>query len=137
MSVRPTLVANDSGVYQAPADLADLRARAVQTGASWADLDLASVRDKASLLRVFAGALAFPAGFGQNWDALHDSLQDLAWLPAAGHVLHLRNIAGARQALRREWDTLLDILHQSAGFWQARKPFVVIVDGIGDLPAWL
>jgi RNAse (barnase) inhibitor barstar len=137
MSARPALAASDSGVYQSPADVADLRARATEIGATWTPVDLGSVRDKASLLRRFADALAFPADFGRNWDALNDSLQDLSWLRANGHVLHLCNIGGVRQALDGEWDTLLDILHEAANFWKSRKPFVVIVDGIRDFPPWL
>lgn len=137
MSTRPALAASDSGVYRSPPDIADLRARATQIGASWTDVDLGSVRDKPSLLGALAGALAFPPDFGRNWDALYDSLQDLAWLPANGHVLHLRNIGGVRQALGGEWDTLLDILHRTANFWKTRKPFLVVVDGIRDLPEWL
>jgi RNAse (barnase) inhibitor barstar len=137
MNGRPALIPGDSGVYQSPTDLADLRRRATQIAALWTSVDLASVRDKESLLGALADALAFPPGFGRNWDALYDSLQDLAWLPPNGHVVHLRNVDGARQALGGDWDTLLDILHRTANFWKARKPFLVIVDGIGDLPAWL
>jgi RNAse (barnase) inhibitor barstar len=136
MNTRPALAASDSGVYRSPADIADLRARATQTGATWIHLDLGSVHDKASLLRALANALAFPPDFGRNWDALNDSLQDLSWLPPNGHVLHLCNIGGVRQALGGQWDTLLDIFHKAATFWKSRKPFVVIVDGSSDLPAW-
>jgi RNAse (barnase) inhibitor barstar len=136
MSARPALAPGDSGVYASPVDISELRTRAEQIGASWADVDLTLIRDKATLLRAFGDALTFPPEFGQNWDALYDSLQDLAWLPASGYVLRLRNIAGARQALGAEWDTLLDILHKSASFWKTRKPFIVIAEGVRDLPAW-
>jgi RNAse (barnase) inhibitor barstar len=127
----------DSGVYRSPPDVSALRARAAQSGAAWVDIDLGSVRDKGGLFAVLARALAFPADFGRNWDALNDSLQDSACMPASAYVLHLRNGEAARQALGREWDTLLAVVRESARFWKTRKAFVVIVDASTDLPPWL
>ena len=137
MSASSTLPPEKSGVYRSPDDVSDLRKRAVESGAAWVEANLAAVRDKAGLMRAIAGAFGFPQWFGQNWDALSDSLQDLAWLPATGYVLHLRNASAARQALGAEWETLLQIARESASFWKNRgRPFIVLVDRADALPTW-
>jgi hypothetical protein len=40
-------------------------------------------RTTAAFFDEVAAALQFPPHFGENWDALHDSLCDLSWLPTA------------------------------------------------------
>jgi hypothetical protein len=64
-------------------------------------------------------------------------LQDLSWRPAAAYVLHVADAAHARATLGAEWQTLLEILTESAMYWKSRgKSFVVLIDGAGDLPQW-
>ena len=84
-----------------------------------------------------ARAVAAPAGFGANWDALADSVQDLGWRPAPGYVMHIRHSEGARAALASEWVRFMQILKETAKAWAMHgKPFVVIVDDAADLPLW-
>ncbi|WP_329787159.1 barstar family protein [Lentzea sp. DG1S-22] len=45
------------------------------------------VSEKKAAIAAIAEALDFPEWFGQNLDALHDSLTDLSWLPEGEHVL--------------------------------------------------
>ncbi|WP_053737829.1 barstar family protein [Nocardia sp. NRRL S-836] len=45
------------------------------------------VSEKKAAIRAIAEALSFPSWFGQNLDALYDSLTDLSWLPAGKYVL--------------------------------------------------
>ncbi|MET9626202.1 barstar family protein [Lentzea sp. NPDC006480] len=45
------------------------------------------VSEKAAAISAIAAALDFPSWFGQNLDALYDSLTDLSWLPAGEYVL--------------------------------------------------
>ena len=137
MSAPSKILPERSGLYRTPLDLSELRAQAVAKGAEWLEADLGAVRDKAGLLSVLAAALRVPAGFGANWDALADSLQDLSWRTAPGYALHLRHAERARQALGPEWDRLIDVLRLSAHAWRQRgKPFIAIIDGAQELPAW-
>ena len=88
---------------------------------------------KEGMLARIAQALAFPAWFGGNWDALEDCLGDLSWSAASGHVLLLEH-AGALQADER--GILIDILRSAASSWAERKRpfFAVFLDGEATLP---
>ena len=137
MSTPLKLEPDDSGVYATPADSADLRKRAMAGEVACKEVDLAAVRSKEELMRAFSKALDFPHHFGENWDALEDSLGDSDCLPLAGYVIRLREATPAQRALKGDWDTLLDILRETSAYWKGRgKPFVVLVDGGAGLPAW-
>ena len=45
------------------------------------------VSEKKAAIAAIAQALDFPGWFGQNLDALYDSLTDLSWLPEGEYVL--------------------------------------------------
>ena len=91
-------------------------------------VDLSGCTGKAELMRRLADALAFPASFGHNWDALADSLGDLSWLPAPGHVLLVEHAGNLCDADEAAFDTLLDILDQASTTWAAqRTPFFAFV----------
>jgi len=50
-------------------------------------LDGRAITNATQFLDRCAQALAFPAWFGRNWDALADCLTDLSWLTGLGHVV--------------------------------------------------
>jgi RNAse (barnase) inhibitor barstar len=109
--------ADDGGVYFVDAaDFDALAAAATQGHLYVCRADLAGCLDKSELLRRLADALKLPAGFGQNWDALVDSLRDLGWLHGIGHALLLDHANDLRQAAGKDFDILLAILHESASF---------------------
>ena len=131
-----TITPARSGVYRAPPDLAKLRA-ATGADAAWFDVDLTRTRDKASVLRTLAKALHFPPGFGENWDALADDLQDFSWRPARGYVLAMKAKPGTARASREDWRMLLDILEETSEYWKEHgKAFVVFVEGAEGLNPW-
>jgi hypothetical protein len=51
-----------------------------------------------------AAALQFPAYFGGNWNAVHDMLSDLSWLPAEAYLLVIED---ADEVLADEADEVL------------------------------
>jgi RNAse (barnase) inhibitor barstar len=109
--------ASDGGVYFVDAADFDALVAAAEEGNLYVcRADLAGCLDKSELLRRLATALKLPAGFGQNWDALVDSLRDLGWLHGVGHALLLDHANDLRQAASKDFDTLLAILHESASF---------------------
>ncbi len=60
------------------------------------------VSEKQAAIAAIAKALDFPGWFGQNLDALYDSLTDLSWLPEGEYVLVVpANLdAGVSEVLR-------------------------------------
>jgi hypothetical protein len=123
-----------SGVYRAPRALAPLRGAAAAAQCAWINIDVDAVKDKAALLKACAAALAFPATFGGNWDALADCLQDLSWRRSRGYVIYLKGAGALVRAAPTEWAIALEIFAASATYWKAHgKPFVVLVDGVKEL----
>ena len=134
MTVPAELSPERAGIYRTPAEIERLRAAAEGSGAAWNEIDLAGVADKRSLLEAFARALALPATFGANWDALADSVEDLP-VPAQGYVLRLRHASSAK--LGADWPTLVEILREAALHWSERKrAFIAFVDDASELPPW-
>ena len=91
---------------------------------SFARISLSNVKEKAALLRAIAAALAFPEGFGENWDALEDCLTDLSWCQGQGYVLVFE---GFQFLPAGELGELIDVLITAAEFWaQRREPFFAV-----------
>jgi len=121
-----------SGVYRATRS--DAIEDALRGGKlSVASIVLEDVSEKRALLRRIAMKLAFPAWFGENWDALEDCLTDLSWREGEGHVLILE---GLQLVPPGDLAELIDVMRSVARFWAARgKPFfAVFLDADHRLP---
>jgi hypothetical protein len=126
----------NNGLYRAPEQVALLQATVRRAGLRWIVVDLRRARGKHALLSACARGFLFPAGFGGNWDALADCLQDLSWLEGPGTVTLLRGAADFAVAAPDEHATLLEILGASAEYWQPRgRVFIVLGEGAAGLPA--
>ena len=129
------LTAERSGVYRTPRLLAPVREASATAKCAWIEMDLAAVTDKAGLLAAFAAALAFPSTFGNNWDALADSLQDLSWRQERGSVMHLGGAEALARVAPGDWAIALEILAASATYWKDKDTvFIVLADGVAGLP---
>jgi len=105
-----------SGVYRASG------ARAIEDAARGSALDVVAIDAGTNVLDAMARALDFPDWFGANWDALEDSLSDLAWRKGEGHVLLLRSYPAGD-----ELGVLIDVLRSAAEYWAGRgKPFFAV-----------
>ena len=124
--------ASRSGVYRAPrAD--DILEATQGSPLQVARIGLAGAAGKEALMERIARALAFPAWFGGNWDALEDCLTDLSWSKAAGHVLLIEDAADLPADER---GILVDILASASSSWaERRQPFIaVFVNSMPSLP---
>ena len=137
MSASPTINANRSGLYCAPASVASLRKSAAAAGLTWLDMPLAAVNDKMQFLALCKTQMKLPAHFGENWDALAECLRDFEWLKSRGYVLHLSDGEAFAKAAADDYQTALDVLAEAAAFWKGKgTPFVVLVDGARTLPVY-
>lgn len=96
-----------------------------ELGFATTTIDLAGCVDRTAVIQRLAIALAFPAWFGGNWDALADCLADLSWRPAAGYLLLLDNAGAWRGSSPEDFAVLIDILAEAAARW-----------AIDDIPFW-
>jgi RNAse (barnase) inhibitor barstar len=112
-------VARNGVYFVTQDDIASLGRTARSTLLRTLPVDLHNCTDKASLLRHLDDALHFPAGFGNNWDALSDSLRDLSWLHAKGYLLLIMHAQTLRDADEIEFDIFLDVMSEAAESWRA------------------
>lgn len=109
-------------VAQRRLDADSLRSAATAAGLTLHDIRFAaSGTDQAALLATIATALAFPAWFGANLDALYDCLTDIE----GGVLIALRGLPPGRASA-----AILDVFRDAADDFAARqRPFVVLHDG--------
>jgi len=106
-----------------------LRAAAKRASVAWFDLDLEGVTGRAAFLRRSAQALALPDHFGENWDALHESLLELGAADTPGVVIHWRRGGTFAKRAPDAVDTALEILREAALYWSGTgRVFLVAVD---------
>ena len=92
------------------------------------DVDLSHAEDRATLFAALAKGLALPEHFGNNFDALADSLEDRDWLGKSGCAIRLGHATHYRKTHPHEWSTLEEVLSEAATFWRERnRAFWVLV----------
>ena len=117
-----------AGVHTLRGDTQTLASAAAAAKLRFYSTDLAGVDSKAALLAALAKGLKLPQHFGNNWDALADSVEDGEWLGKHGCVIALSNSAAYRKGHGIDWTTFEDILAEASDYWRERhKPFWVFV----------
>jgi RNAse (barnase) inhibitor barstar len=117
-----------AGVHAWLGDTQALSAAASAAKLRFLAADLKSVNSKLELLSALAKGLKLPEHFGNNWDALADSVEDSAWLGKGGCVIALVHAGNYRKAHGIDWTRLEDILAEAGDYWRERhKPFWVFV----------
>ena len=85
------------------------------------------VSRKQTFLSRFARALQFPVYFGQNWDALFDSLTDLSWTKAPGHVILIYNLKDMAKKSPEDMRVIRRVFEAAAEYWQSRQMLFFIL----------
>lgn len=135
--------ARHSGVFHLAREPYEIERAGQAAGLAVRRIDIGHAHDKKDLLAHIARALAFPAHFGGNWDALYDSLTDLDWLgqDAGGYVLVFEKSKHFGAGHKHEFDESMEVLRAAADYWRAKgRPFWVFVHGAqgwqSGLPEW-
>lgn len=117
-----------SGIRTWSGDTHALAAAAAAATLRFLVADLKGVNSKGELMAALAKGLALPEHFGNNWDALADSVEDGDWLGRSGGVVVLAHAGPYRKAHGADWTTFEEILAEAADYWRERhKPFWVFV----------
>lgn len=109
------LAAYDRDALRRAADRADQRLLAA---------DCSQAIDKPAVLAAIARAFALPTHFGQNLDALYDSVTDLQPVSGAeqpGFLVFLENLPDTDGFDRKARDALLDVFRDAADYFFDRQ----------------
>jgi RNAse (barnase) inhibitor barstar len=127
------------GLYRltSTAGPASIAALAQRYGWRFCHLDGERIASKADFLAACRQAMNFPHYFGNNWDALTDSLRDLSWAPASKGYLVLFDNAGEFAARApKDFQVALEILKDSIAYWHGTEtPMTVLLRGAGRAAA--
>ena len=80
-------------------------------------LDGHTITSKATFLAACRAALDLPGYCGDNWDALEECVNDLAWAPASGYVILYDQVANFARRDPDSWAIALDILDTAVSNW--------------------
>ena len=92
-----------AGVHALHGDPQALAAAAHAAKLRFHSTDLSGVGSKQALLAALAKGLKLPTHFGNNWDALADSVEDGDWLGKNGVAIVLMHTAAYRKAHGIDW----------------------------------
>ncbi len=95
-------------------------------------LEGTGIVDRSSYLRAVATLFEFGPHFGQNWDALADSLRDLAWGEDDRIVVIYSECESFAMAHPEAWEIAMEIWQGAVEFWQAQGVMLAIVFQVGE-----
>lgn len=94
-------------------------------------VDMKNVTRKQTFLSKMAEELKFPDYFGNNWDALFESLTDLSWLEAPGYLIIIKNMKIFEKQSSSHLLAIKRIFEAVTNYWESRQvPFIIILSGI-------
>jgi RNAse (barnase) inhibitor barstar len=79
--------------------------------------------------KAIASQFQFEDYFGENWDALADSLTDLAWQSGDRIVIVYSDCASFQTSDAEGWDLALEIWEQTVALWQSQGVIVSVILG--------
>jgi len=93
-------------------------------------LDGSRIADKATLMEEVTRVIRAPEWFGQNWDALLDSLRDLSWVPADAYIILWTSADRLARDSPLDFETFVGVLIDAATRWRRSSvPFHIILLG--------
>ena len=123
------LAENHGGIWFLPAHVEPkkIQALAKRAGFAFFHVDGKNIARKEQFLNHAATALHFPASFGDNWDALEESLTDMEWVDADGYVIYYDHIDGFITAHPDQFETLVEIIRDAVASWKEDGTAMVVL----------
>ena len=123
-----------AGVFQLTCEPREVAQAADAAGLACFRIDIGHAHDKGDFLRHLQQSMAFPEGFGANWDALFDCLKDLAWIGDAatqkGFVVVLERSKHFGAGHRHEFEDAMSLMQDVAEYWRGQgRPFWTLIGG--------
>lgn len=110
--------ADRAGVFSLPAgDIPALVEVATARDFAVYRISLEGCSETSEVLARIQEQLAFPGGFGGDWDALGDCLTDFSWRKAVGYLLVVEKPGDFRASGDDDFDMLISILSDSSASW--------------------
>lgn len=131
--------AGEAGIFSCPAEREALNAAAREAGLTLWEIDLAGAGSKLELLERLRQALPLPEYCADNWDALDEALNDVAWEQPVGVMLTLVHCGEFAHADADNFETALEVFDMVAeSCYDEDIPFWVFIEGVDaaefDLP---
>jgi len=128
-----------SGLFHfLPVDRPEIEKIARRHGSRLLPVDLSHAGSREQVLHTLGQALAFPAWYGANFDALHDCLADDEWRGKQGSIVLISGLTTLHRANPDAYTTLLEVLSSAAHTADAKHPLWLLLDapapGISPLP---
>lgn len=130
----------NAGLYFLPAARrARFAEMAEQAGLRLFDVNIGADRNIEKVLARLGRELKFPEWYGNNFDALHDCLNDPDWQKTQGVVILIRGLDHVETHAPQATSTLIEVLTSAIGERRSAKhPLWILLDtpipGIAPLP---
>jgi RNAse (barnase) inhibitor barstar len=130
-AIASLLEAGKGGVWFVPgtSDAKAAKSAARKAGFAFFHVEGRNIERKEQLLNALATAMRFPQSFGNNWDALEESLIDLE-TDGDGFLVCYDHIDGLLDAHPDQFETFIEILGDAVESWKEDgTPMIVLLCG--------
>ena len=130
-AIASLLEAASGGVWFVPgtSDAKAAQSAAKKAGFAFFHIEGRNITRKEQLLNALATAMRFPTTFGNNWDALEESLIDLE-TDKDGFLVCYDHIDGLLEAHPDQFETFVEILGDAVESWKEDgTPMIVLLCG--------
>jgi hypothetical protein len=93
-------------------------------------IEVAKVRDALAFLAAVSPPLGFPKQPGQNWDALYQSLTQLAHRTAGDLAVVFDDLSGFARGEPEEFHAAIGAMGDAVDYWGERRQRLIVLIGL-------
>jgi RNAse (barnase) inhibitor barstar len=120
---------NKGGVWHLPSHIEPKAVQAIakRHGFAFFHIEGKNIARKEQLLNHAATAMHFPDHFGDNWDALEESLTDLEWVDADGYLIYYDHTDPFLDAHPDQFETFVEIVRDAVESWKEDDSAMIVL----------